>query len=108
MAVITSVQSNSESIANTAVGSFATDSASAAAATITLGFTPRYFRLVNMTDRITDEWFEGLASASSLHMVANGTNTAETTNGIAVSGSSVTFTATTLVASKSYYWIAHG
>ena len=32
----------------------------------------------------------------------------ETTNGIAVSGTSVTLTATTLVASKTYYWEAIG
>jgi hypothetical protein len=64
-------------------------------------------RFVNLTDRITDEWFEGMASASSLHTVAAGTLTLETTNGIAVSGSSFTLTATTMVASKTFYWEAY-
>ena len=42
----------------------------AAATTFTLGFAPRKVRFVNLTDRIQDEWFEGMASASSLHTVA--------------------------------------
>jgi hypothetical protein len=108
MAFSTNTQTNSTGVANYAVGKIVTDSATAAAATLTLGFTPRYFKFVNLTDRITDEWFEGMASASSLHEVAAGTKTLETTNGIAVSGVSVTLTATTLVASKTFYWVAVG
>jgi phosphatidylserine synthase len=100
--------SNAESICNIAVGQVVTDSATAAAATFTIGFVPRYVRFVNLTDRITDEWFEGMSSANSLHTVAAGTQTLETTNGIAVSGSTFTVTATTMVASKSFYWIAKG
>jgi phosphatidylserine synthase len=88
------------------MGKIVSDGGAAAAATITLGFTPRYVKFVNLTDRITDEWYEGMASASSLHAVAAGTLTLETTNGIAVSGSTFTLTATTLVASKTFYWAA--
>ncbi len=106
MAFTSSTQTNSSGVGNFAIGKIVTDGAAAAAATLTLGFTPRYFKLVNLTDRITDEWFEGMASASSLHSVAAGTMTLETTNGIAVSGTSVTLTATTLVASKTFYWEA--
>ena len=48
-----------------------------------------------------------MASAESLHNVATGTQTLETTNGIAVSGNTFTLTATTLVASKTFYWEAY-
>ena len=106
MALSTNTQTNSNGVNCFAVGKIITDSATAAAATIALGFTPRYVRFVNLTDRITDEWFEGMASASSLHAVAAGTLTLETTNGIAVSGPSFTLTATTMVASKTFYWEA--
>jgi hypothetical protein len=106
MAFTTNTQTNGNGVSNRAIGKIVTDGSAAAAATITLGFTPRYVRFVNLTDRITDEWFEGMASASSLHTVAAGTQTLETTNGIAVSGASFTLTATTLAASKTFYWIA--
>lgn len=108
MALTTNTQSNSEGISNTAIGQVVTDSASAAAATFTLGFAPRYVRFVNLTDRIQDEWFEGMSAANSLHTVAAGTVTLETTNGVTVSGSTFTLTATTMVASKSFYWVAFG
>jgi phosphatidylserine synthase len=101
-----STQTNSNGVNSFAVGKIVTDATTAAAATIALGFTPRYVRLINLTDRITDEWFEGMASASSLHTVAVGTLTLEATNGIAVVGSSFTLTAATLVASKTYFWEA--
>lgn len=106
MAFTSSTQTNTNGVANYAVGKIVTDAAAAAAATITLGFTPRRVKFVNLTDRITDEWYEGMASASSLHQVAAGTMTLETTNGIAVSGNTFTLTATTLVASKTFYWEA--
>lgn len=109
MAVTTNTQSNTEGIANVASGQLVTDSGTAAALTITVGFVPRYIRFINLTDRITDEWVEGMAAASSLHAVAAGTLTLETSHGITNNGDG-TFTvdATTMVASKSFYWIAIG
>lgn len=107
MALSTNTQSNTTGVSNFAVGKVVTDGGAAAATTFTLGFTPRKVRFVNLTDRITDEWFEGMASASSLHTVAAGTVTLETTNGIAVSGNTFTVTATTMVASKTFYWVAY-
>ena len=110
MALTTNDQSNAMSVVNHAVGKVVTDGGAAAATTFTLGFKPRVVRFHNLTDRISDEWFEGMASASSLHTVAAGTRTLETTNGIAVSadGNSFTVTATTMVASKTFYWEAIG
>jgi len=95
---------------NRAHGVIVSDAGAAAAATITVGFLPRHVKFVNLTDRITDEWFEGMASASSLHAVATGVLTLEAVNGVAVSAAnnSFTLTAVTMVASKSFYWTAEG
>ena len=101
-------QSNLAGVTNHATGHMQTSSDAAAAYTVTLGFAPRVVRFHNVTDRISDEWFEGMASASSLHTVATGTRTLETTNGIAVSGNTFTLTATTMVASKVFKWEAIG
>lgn len=46
--------------------------------------------------------------AQSQHAVIAGDKTFELTNGIAVVGSQFTLTATTMVASKSFFWIAYG
>lgn len=110
MALSTNTQSNAAGVLNHATGLVVTDSASAAAATFTCGFTPRIVRFRNVTDRISDEWYEGMASASSIHTVAAGTVTLEATNGIAVSATtnSFTVTATTMVASKTFVWEAIG
>lgn len=108
MPTSTNSQTNSNGVLNHACGQIVTTSASAAALTITLGFAPRVVRFHNLTDRISDEWLEGMSSANSLHTVAAGTRTLETSNGIAVSGNTFTLTATTMVASKSFFWEALG
>lgn len=106
MALSTNTQTNSNGVVNYAIWKVVTDGGAAAATTFTLGFVPRKVRFVNLTDRITDEWFEGMSAANSLHTVAAGTITLETTNGITVSGNTFTVTATTMVASKSFFWEA--
>ncbi len=60
MAQVISTQSNSEGIVNTAVGSIVTDAGAAAAATFNVGFAPRRIVFHNLTDRISDEWNEGM------------------------------------------------
>jgi hypothetical protein len=103
MPISTTVVTQSNGVGNKYINYFATSAATAAITTFSgIGFTPRKVTLRNLTDRISDVWYEGMASASSLHTVANGTVTLETTNGVAVSGDTVTFTATTMVASKVY------
>ena len=109
MALTTDTRSQSGGIVNYAVGKIVTDSATAAAATIAVGFVPRVVRFRNVTDRISDEWYEGMAAASSIHTVAVGTVTLETTNGITVNtDGTFTVTATTMVASKTFAWEAIG
>lgn len=56
----TNVVSQTMGVANHACGSISTTSAAAAALIITAGFVPRVIRFHNITDRISDEWFEGL------------------------------------------------
>jgi hypothetical protein len=108
MATSTNSQTNVDGVVRKARGKIVTTSASAEALTITLGFAPLKVKFVNATDRIQDEWYEGMASAESIHTIANGTVSLETTNGVAVSGNTFTLTATTMVASKTFYWEAEG
>ncbi len=109
MALYTNTRSYTGGIANHAVGSVVTDSATAAAATIAVGFVPRVVKFHNITDRISDEWYEGMAAASSRHIVATGVVTLETTNGITVNtDGTFTLTAVTMVASKTFAWEAIG
>lgn len=56
----TSTQSTAAGILNHACGSIVTTSAAAAAVIITVGFVPRVIRFHNVTDRISDEWFDGM------------------------------------------------
>lgn len=102
----TNSQTNLSGVNNLAVGKVVTDSGSAAVQTFTLGFAPRVVRFHNLTDRISDEWYEGMTAYSSLHTVAAGTRTLETTNGISVDGNTFTVKAATMVASKTFYWEA--
>lgn len=107
MALSTNTQT-ANAVRNHAVGRAITDAAAAAATTFTCGFTPRIVRFRNVTDRISDEWYEGMTAASSIHTVAVGTVTLETTNGITVTANGFTVTATTMVASKTFAWEAIG
>ncbi len=51
-----------------------------------VGFTPKYICWENITDRIKNEWYEGMAAESSINTVANGTRT------LSVTGSNKGFT----------------
>lgn len=108
MALTTNVQDNAGGIAQHATGYVVSDAGAAAATTFTCGFAPRLVRFHNVTDRISDEWLEGMAAASSIHTIAAGTRTLETTNGITVAGNGFSVTATTMVASKTFVWEAIG
>lgn len=109
MALTTNTLTQTGGISNYAVGSIVTDAGAAAATTITVGFVPRVVKFHNLTDRISDEWYVGMAAASSRHIVATGVVTLETTNGITVNtDGTFTVTATTMVASKTFAWEAVG
>jgi len=52
--------------------------------TLTLGFVPKYFKIINVTDRITQEWFSGMNSGDYLETAANGDKTLETDDKVVV------------------------
>lgn len=118
MPLSSSVTTQAAGITNCATGYAATSSATAAATSFVVGFKPRIVRFHNVTDRISDEWIQGMAAASAIHSVAAGTRTLETTNGITVGevtdsstgavGWGFTVTAVTAVASKVFAWEAVG
>jgi hypothetical protein len=95
-------------IVNRASGMIVTDSGTAAALTITLGFDPAVVIFHNVTDRISDEWYAGMAAASSLHTVAAGTRTLELVNGVTPVSKGFSVNATTMLASKEFHWEATG
>ena len=105
---VTSTQSNTPGRAQqVAVGSYI-DTGTAAAYVITVGFQPRYVRVENETDRNGMEWFEGMADAEAVRVVAAGTRTLITSRGITVSDKGFTVGADTKVnvQSKQISWIA--
>jgi hypothetical protein len=87
-----------------------------------LGFTPRYIKVENVTDRISVEWYEGMAADTCVKTAANGAKTLETTNlGLTVCDSDGTARTTgrsfkiaqnatlaVIAASKVLSWVAFG
>jgi hypothetical protein len=67
------------------------DAASPDAFSERLGFRPRYIRVENATDRIVNEWFEGMTTAHAVRTVAAGTRSLETSGGPTVVGDTVGF-----------------
>ncbi len=67
------------------------DAGSPAAASYRVGFTPRYVKVENATDRILNEWYEGMTSAHAVRTVAAGTRTLETSAGPTVVGDTIGF-----------------
>lgn len=53
--------------------------------TLSLNFTVRYFQLVNLTDQITHEWYEGMAAGTTLKTIATGVRTLDVGNDVAIS-----------------------
>ena len=88
---ITSTQKNPLVTARIATGRYITSS-TAAAFDIELGFTPRYVKVVNLgsSGLATLEWFEGMADASALLEITDGTKSVDTTTGITVSATGFT------------------
>ena len=46
---------------------------------VAVGFTPKYIVWENLTDRIKNEWYEGMAAESAVNTVAAGTRTLSVT-----------------------------
>lgn len=87
---------------------FLDDAAVPAAATFYPGFRPTYVQLVNLTDRITYEWYEGMAEGDYVKTVAAGTRTLETDDVMVVeddagSRPSIALAASILLQNKQYH-----
>jgi len=114
MAVTVNSTANSESIVNLATFKLTTDSATAAAYTLSVGFVPRHVKIVNITDVLIDEWHDGMAANTALHQVGS-TGVVTSTTGITVNspandgtGNSVTFASGVMIASKVFHVLVEG
>ncbi len=103
---ITATQSQNDGIIRHAVGRFLDSAASPADAVITLGFKARRVVWHNLTDRISKEWFEGMAADSALSTAADGVRTLATSGALTISASSFTVAAALVIQNKQYSWEA--
>ena len=106
MAVTIVSQSNTESVPNLAVLRITTDASAAVNTTFQVGFLPRIVKMVNITDSIMDEWFDGMAADNAVHTIAAGTRSLLGAGGITVGstagGGFVTVAAALIIASKTF------
>ena len=109
MAITTTQSKNPASVFNMAVGRHINSSAEAAF-TITLGFKPRYVKIVNRADDIQGEWFEGMADDSMFKRIQDGTGDEITSTAITVSANGFTLAADSSVNgnNKQLSWVAYG
>lgn len=70
--------------AATDVSTTANSTMAAGVITITLGFVPTHFKITNVTDRIVQEWYQGMNSGDYLEQIANGTKSLETDDKVVV------------------------
>ncbi len=69
------------SVSNVAVGAYL-DAASPSAFTLTIGFKPRYVKIVNETSKHVEEWFEGMAAGEAFQSTSTGQKAMITSSGI--------------------------
>lgn len=100
-----------QGIVNFASGSFTGDGT---VTTISLGFQPRHIELINVTDRISQTWVEGMAATTTLNTAADGVRTANTSSlivprtAVADSYRGFSIAAAAAVNAKAYVWVAYG
>jgi hypothetical protein len=102
----TSATSKSAGVVNLSSGSFTSDNT---ATIVTLGFTPRWIKVVNSTDVIVWEKLEGMAAANSIKTVTAGTTTIDTGSAILINtDGTFTVSATACGNAKALSWVAEG
>ena len=106
---VTSTRTNDAGVVQRAVGRYI-DTGTAAAFTITCGFKPRYIVVSNVDSRDQLEFFEGMANASAVKMIAAGTRTLITTLGLTPTsnGFTVGLDVDVNVTSQQISWLAIG
>jgi hypothetical protein len=83
MSLTTNTKSNNAGIANISIGRVVNDaSALVADPVFVVGFAPRYIKWQDLTNRISLEWYEGMAANSAVRQVAAGTGTLDVAAGI--------------------------
>jgi hypothetical protein len=100
-----SATSQAAGIVNFAAGSFTSDNT---ATVVTLGFTPRWVRVINSTDAVVWEKIEGMAAANAVKTVTNGTTTIDTGSAVLFGDVSFTLSSTAGGNSKAISWVAQG
>lgn len=107
---ITSSQSNAVEITRMASGAYLDSAASPAAPSLTLGFVPRYVKMVNATTFQVQEWFEGLGAADAVKTVNHDTaqHSVITSGGITVDTLTATVTFVAPAQNDQLYWFALG
>lgn len=112
MALTTNTQGVSSGVANHTTGHLVNDAGGAVAVSLSIGFIPRIFRIHNVTDRISYEWYNGMTNPGAVKTVAAGTRTLETTEGPTIgtvaltTDGTVSVPATIILASKTFVWEA--
>jgi hypothetical protein len=98
------VTSRDAGITHLATGSITSDGT---AITVTLGFKPRWVKVVNSTDAIIWEKIEGMAAANSVKTVTAGTTTIDTGSAILINtDGTITISSTAAGTSKAISWVA--
>lgn len=114
MTMTTNIVTQSMGVINMAAGRVVTNADAAAAATFNCGFKPRRIEFHNLTDRISQMWHEGEPDGESLQTIATGVRTLEAATGPTLGTealgtvNSFTMPAGTMVASKTFAWVAYG
>lgn len=109
MGIATSSTNVGNGVLNRTIMAFTTDAVAAADTILNFGFKPRLVQVINLTDRITDEVYEGMAATNVLHTVATGVRTIDTSSLIVINADgTVTLKAAVMVASKSFVLVAEG
>lgn len=105
MATVTAT-SRSAGVVNFASGSFTSDNS---ITVVTLGFTPRWIKVVNTTDVIVWEKIEGMPAANSIKTVTAGTTTMDAGSAITINtDGTISLSAAAVGNAKAISWVAQG
>lgn len=93
-------------VVNFASGSFTSDNS---ITVVTLGFKPRWIKVVNTTDVIVWEKIEGMPTANSIKTVTAGTTTMDAGGAITINtDGTISLSAAAVGNAKAISWVAQG
>jgi len=112
MAITVNTQSQAGGVVNFATGVLTNDAGGAVAVVLNVGFDPRTFRIMNVTDSISYEWNAGMTNPGATKQVLAGTRSLQTTEGPTMGTAAlgtlgqISIPATIILASKTFVWEA--